>query len=202
MDGVMLSWWRNLDMKVIAGLGNPGGQYAQTRHNIGFMLVDLLAEELNLTFHNKFQGLLAEGRWQEERFFLLKPLSYMNLSGRAVRELVRFYKLPATQILIVHDDLDLPVGTIRLRQRGSAGGHNGIRSVIGELGTEDFWRLKIGISRPPAGWETIRYVLAAFAGSEENDRIDDALQNAVATVKLWLEDEAAKAMNVYHRTET
>ncbi|MDR3270713.1 MAG: aminoacyl-tRNA hydrolase [Peptococcaceae bacterium] len=189
-------------MKVIAGLGNPGGQYAQTRHNIGFMLVDLLAEELNLTFHNKFQGLLAEGRWQEERFFLLKPLSYMNLSGRAVRELVRFYKLPATQILIVHDDLDLPVGTIRLRQRGSAGGHNGIRSVIGELGTEDFWRLKIGISRPPAGWETIRYVLAAFAGSEENDRIDDALQNAVATVKLWLEDEAAKAMNVYHRTET
>ncbi|MDR3289005.1 MAG: aminoacyl-tRNA hydrolase [Peptococcaceae bacterium] len=185
-------------MKVITGLGNPGGQYAQSRHNIGFVLADILADRLKLDFQAKFQGLLAEGRWQGERIFFFKPMTYMNVSGRALRELLRFYKIPSEQVLVVHDDLDLPVGRIRLRQRGSAGGHNGVRSVIGELGTEEFWRLKIGIDRPPAGWETVRYVLAPFR-PEEDALLDESLGRAEAAAKLWLDGETTKAMNLYNR---
>lgn len=185
-------------MKVITGLGNPGGEYAQSRHNIGFVLADILADGLNLDFRSRFQGLLAEGLWQGEKVLLFKPMTYMNLSGRAVRELLRFYKVPSESVLVVHDDLDLPAGRIRLRSSGGSGGHNGIRSIIEEIGSEDFWRLRIGIGRPPEGWETARYVLAPFF-REEECVIDQALTRAEAALKLWLNGEAAKAMNIYNR---
>lgn len=185
-------------MKVIVGLGNPGPQYAETRHNIGFLLVDLLAETLQLEFRPKFQGLLAEGVVAGERLFLLKPQTFMNLSGRSVSELTHFYKVPVEDVLIVHDDMDLPLGKIRLRPQGSAGGHNGIRSILAELGTEKFWRLKLGVGRPPRDWDPARYVLAPFP-EEEIQALEDVLGRAEKATQLWLKGEIERAMNLYHR---
>lgn len=185
-------------MKVVAGLGNPGIEYAETRHNIGFVLADILAEAWSLSFRPKHQGLLAEGLWHGERVLLFKPQTYMNLSGRAVRELMSFYKIPTEELLVIHDDLDLELGKIRLRSKGSAGGHNGIRSLLAELGTELFWRLKIGIGRPPQGWETANFVLGRFR-DEEIGLIEDALVKAEKLVQFWLSGESEKGMNLYHR---
>lgn len=185
-------------MKVIVGLGNPGGEYAETRHNAGFLVVDMLAESLKLDFRAKYQGLVAEGQINGERFFLLKPQTYMNLSGRAVRELTNFYKIPGPEILVIHDDMDLPLGKIRFREKGSPGGHNGIRSIIGELGTEEFWRLKIGVGRPPAQWDPARYVLTPFA-KEEIPALEEVLARAEKAVPMWLSGEKVQAMNLFNR---
>ena len=187
-----------LRMKVIVGLGNPGPQYAETRHNIGFLLTDLLAESHKLIFHPKFQGLLAEGIADGERLYLLKPQTFMNLSGRSVRELVNFYKIAGEDLLIVHDDMDLPLGKIRLRNQGSAGGHNGIKSILAELGTEKFWRLKLGVGRPPLGWDPAHYVLSSFR-EDEIPNLDEVLGNAAKAAGLWINGEASRAMNLFHR---
>lgn len=185
-------------MKVIVGLGNPGPQYAETRHNIGFLLVDLLAETYNLQFRAKFQGLWTEGNVEGERLLLLKPQTFMNLSGRSVSELTNFYKVGGDGLLIVQDDMDLPLGKIRLRDQGSAGGHNGIRSILAELGTEKFWRLKLGVGRPPREWDPARYVLSPFA-EDELGQLDDLLGRAEKVANLWIKGQASRAMNLYHR---
>ena len=185
-------------MKVIIGLGNPGAQYAETRHNIGFLLADLLAEIYQLQFRAKFQGLLAEGQIEGERILLLKPQTFMNLSGRSVRELVHFYKLSLEDLLIAQDDMDLPLGKIRLRDHGSAGGHNGIKSIQAELGTEKLWRLKLGVGRPPKEWDPARYVLAPFA-EEELLLLDEVLGRAEKATYLWIKEDSERAMNLYHR---
>ena len=199
-------------MKVIVGLGNPGPQYAETRHNIGFLLVDLLAEEYKLQFRAKFQGLWTEGNVEGERILLLKPQTFMNLSGRSVRELTNFYKIMGEDLLIVHDDLDLSLGKIRLRDQGSAGGHNGIKSILAELGTEKFWRLKLGVGRPPTRnsifdirysnheqrTTNIEYVLSSFA-EDETTQLDEVLGWAEKATKLWIKGETDRAMNLYHR---
>ncbi|XWX63834.1 aminoacyl-tRNA hydrolase [Desulfitobacterium sp. AusDCA] len=185
-------------MKLIAGLGNPGGQYAETRHNVGFLLLDTWAEELKLDFRQKYQGLIAETQWAGERVFLLKPQTFMNLSGRSIREVVQFYKILSKDVLVVHDDMDLPLGRIRLRQSGSAGGHNGIKSTIAEIGTEEFWRLKIGVGRPPAGWDPANYVLGAF-GKEEVPVLEDVLERGQEVLRLWVQGESNKAMNTFNR---
>lgn len=185
-------------MKVIAGLGNPGAEYAATRHNVGFMLADLLAGEGNLSFRPKFQAFAAEGSIEGERVLVLKPQTFMNLSGRAVREATGFYKVPSQDVLIVHDDMDLALGRLRLRAQGSAGGHNGIRSVIAELGTEEFWRLKLGVERPPAEWDPARYVLAPFS-KEEMPVLREMLERAHQAALLWLKGDGVKAMNLYNR---
>ncbi|AFM39174.1 peptidyl-tRNA hydrolase [Desulfosporosinus acidiphilus SJ4] len=185
-------------MKVIVGLGNPGPQYAETRHNIGFLFIDGLAEALGLQFRTKFQGLWTEGSVQGERLLLLKPHTFMNLSGRSVRELVNFYKIAPEDILIVHDDMDLPLGKLRLRDHGSAGGHNGIKSIMAELGTETFWRLKLGVGRPPKEWDPARYVLSPF-GETELPAIEDLLERAEKAAGLWLKGDVGRAMNIYHR---
>ncbi|HVJ50469.1 aminoacyl-tRNA hydrolase [Desulfitobacterium sp.] len=185
-------------MKLIVGLGNPGAQYAETRHNVGFLLLDTWAEKLKLDFRPKFQGLMAETQEAGERVFLLKPQTFMNLSGRSIRELTQFYKIPSKDILVVHDDMDLPLGRIRLRQSGSAGGHNGIKSTIAEIGTEEFWRLKIGIGRPLAGWDPARYVLASFT-KDEVPSMEDVLDRGQEVLRLWVQDESNKAMNMYNR---
>ncbi len=184
-------------MKIIAGLGNPGGEYAGTRHNVGFMLADFLAEEANLSFRPKFQGLATEGNIEGERFILLKPQTFMNLSGRALREAAGFYKVAAQDVLLVHDDMDLSLGKMRLRSQGGAGGHNGVRSVIGELGTEDFWRLKIGVGRPPEQWDPARYVLSPFS-KEEIPVLKETLKRAHQALLLWLKGDGVKAMNLYN----
>jgi peptidyl-tRNA hydrolase, PTH1 family len=185
-------------MKVIVGLGNPGPQYAETRHNIGFLLVDGLAEALGLQFRAKFQGLWTEGLLQGERLLILKPQTFMNLSGRSVKELAYFYKVAAEDILIVHDDMDLPFGKLRLRNQGSAGGHNGIRSILAELGTETFWRLKLGVGRPPKEWDPARFVLSSF-GESELPVVEDLLERAEKVVNLWIKGDTGRAMNLYHR---
>ena len=185
-------------MKVIVGLGNPGPQYAETRHNIGFLLVDLLAEVYKLQFRAKFQGLWTEGKVEEERILLLKPQTFMNLSGRSVRELTNFYKISGEDLLIVHDDMDLAFGKIRLRDQGSAGGHNGIKSILAELGTDKFWRLKLGVGRPPKEHDPAGYVLSTFS-EDETTQLDEELGRAEKATKLWIKGEADRAMNLYHR---
>lgn len=184
-------------MKTIIGLGNPGPEYAKTRHNIGFIAIDRLVKDLNIVFKAKYQGLVAEGHIAGEHLLFLKPQTFMNLSGRSVRELVSFYKLSGEDLLVVHDDIDLPLGKIRLRNRGGAGGHNGIRSIIEELGTETFWRLKIGVNRPPEQWDTVRYVLSPFFPDELQD-LDDILGRVEKAVTLWACGNYNKAMNLYN----
>lgn len=185
-------------MKLIVGLGNPGGQYAETRHNAGFLLLDCLAEELKLDFRTKFQGLVSETQMGGEKVYLLKPQTFMNLSGRSIRELAQFYKIAPEDIMVVYDDMDLALGRLRLRTSGSAGGHNGIKSTIAELGTEAFWRLKVGIGRPPAGWDSARYVLAPFT-KEEIPVLEETLEKGIKAVTLWVKGEGDKAMNLYNR---
>ena len=185
-------------MKIITGLGNPGPQYAETRHNIGFLVVDMLAEMFKLEFRPKFQGLWADGNIEGVRVMLLKPMTYMNLSGRSLRELVSFYKIQEEDILIAYDDMDLPLGKIRFRNRGSAGGHNGMKSVLRELETDNFWRLKIGVGRPSAEWDPAGYVLAPFT-AEEEPTLEEVLERVEKAVLLWLKGEVVQAMNVYNR---
>lgn len=190
--------WGGGAMKAVIGLGNPGPQYTLSRHNVGFLAVDRLTEDLGLVFKAKYQGLMAEGQIAGEKVLFLKPQTFMNLSGRSVKGLVAFYKPAAEDILVLHDDIDLPLGKIRLRQRGGAGGHNGLRSIMSELGTEDFWRFKIGVSRPPEQWDTADYVLAPFLDTELTV-LDEVLERVQKAVLLWLGGDSAKAMNLYNR---
>jgi PTH1 family peptidyl-tRNA hydrolase len=199
-------------MRVIVGLGNPGPQYAETRHNIGFMLIDLLAAGYKLQFRAKFQGLWTEGNVEGKRIMLLKPQTFMNLSGRSVRELTNFYKIPGEDLLIVHDDIDLSFGKIRLRAQGSAGGHNGIKSILAELGTDKFWRLKLGVGRPSIQipqsdlrdsncepqTTIIDHVLSPFV-EDQITQLEDMLGRAEKATNLWINGEIERAMHLYHR---
>ncbi|BCV23520.1 aminoacyl-tRNA hydrolase [Gelria sp. Kuro-4] len=183
-------------MKLVAGLGNPGREYEETRHNAGFLVVDYLAREEKLTFAaSDFHAALARGRVAGVDVVLAKPQTYMNLSGLAVGALVRWYKLdPSEDLLVVSDDLDLPLGRLRLRARGSHGGHRGLLSIISELGTSDFARLRLGIGRPEGSESAKDKVLGAF--SEEEGRIlDEVIVAAAAAIRTWLAEGAAAAMN-------
>lgn len=154
-------------MRWIVGLGNPGAQYANTRHNAGFMAVDELARRWGVAVtQNKCKALVGEGRLTEAKIALLKPMTYMNLSGESLRAFMDYYKAKLDDLIVVYDDLDTEVGKIRLRYQGSAGGHNGIKSIIQHLGTPNFNRVRIGISRPKPGLVASDYVLSPFAKSE------------------------------------
>ena len=185
-------------MKLIVGLGNPGQQYLHTRHNIGFMVVDRLAEKLGLTFTQlKFKGILAEGFAGQQKLLLLKPLTYMNLSGESIIQVLNFYKLQAEQLLVIYDDLDTPVGDIRLRMKGSAGGHNGIKSIIQHVGTEEFDRIRFGIGRPEPGKKVVNYVLENFHNQEAED-VHTAIQKSVEAAEMSLTEPFEKVMNKYN----
>ncbi|HHV63748.1 MAG TPA: aminoacyl-tRNA hydrolase [Peptococcaceae bacterium] len=184
-------------MKAIIGLGNPGLKYSETKHNVGFMLLDRIVKDLGYKYRSDFRGKVAEGRVREERVFFLKPYTYMNLSGLAVKELVSYYKLSPEDILVVFDDMDLPLGKIRLRPKGSAGGHKGMQSIIQELGSQDFWRLRIGVGRPPEDEDVVSYVLSSFS-REEKKVLAEAMEAAHQAVLLWLEGRGAQAMNTYN----
>ena len=156
-------------MKWIAGLGNPGSKYEGTRHNVGFMAVDRMADRLGIrwTANARCRASIAEGRLANgQTVVLLKPQTYMNLSGESVRAYMDYFKLPLEDFIVIYDDMDTEVGQLRLRYKGSAGGHNGIKSIIQHTGTEQFKRVRIGISRPPEGVEVIHYVLSDFTKSE------------------------------------
>ncbi len=183
--------------KLIVGLGNPGIRYALNRHNVGFILLDRFAEKHQCSFaRRRFNALLAEGTVEGQRLLLAKPQTYMNLSGNAVGKLVSFYRIPILDIIICYDDLDLPLGRLRLRARGSAGGHHGMESIIAALGSSDFARLRIGIGRPDSR-EDISHVLGNF--SDEEQRImDETFTRAGDALELWLREGIEKAMNQYN----
>lgn len=154
-------------MKLIIGLGNPGKQYEKTRHNIGFMLLDNFARKHNLEFNkNKFNGDYAVGYVNQEKYILLKPQSYMNLSGEVLRKFKDYFDIDIQDILVIYDDLDTSTANFRLRGKGSSGGHNGIKNIISHLSTENFYRLKIGINRPSNGMKVTDYVLGNFSKQE------------------------------------
>lgn len=154
-------------MKLIAGLGNPGKEYERTRHNIGFEVIDELAARHHAALSTgKFGGAYASFHLNGEKVIILKPLTYMNLSGECIRPLMDYFDIPVEDLLVIYDDLDLPTGKVRLRQKGSGGGHNGMKSIIQHLGTSEFNRIRIGINRPPSGMRVPDYVLGRFSGEE------------------------------------
>ena len=185
-------------MKVIVGLGNPGREYAQTKHNVGFMFVYALAAHLGATeWHEKFDALVAEARIGAEKVLLVKPQTYMNESGKAVGPLMNFYKLPAEDLIVAHDDMDIPVGTIRIRKKGSSGGHNGIKSILAHFGDEHFARVRIGIGRPLPGWTVVNHVLAPF-DNEGAPKIAEAIDYLIPAVECIVEHDVDMAMNKYN----
>ncbi len=181
------------EIRAIVGLGNPGLDYAKTRHNVGFMVLDRLAERKGGFFVRNRFGLLS--KWGG--IFLLKPLTYMNLSGEAVGALTQFYKLDPASILVVSDDVDLPLGKIRVRARGSSGGHNGLKSITQALGTDQFPRIKVGISRPPDPERMIDWVLGRFT-RDEWKILDDGLEHAVEACEYTVVKGIVEAMNRFN----
>lgn len=184
-------------MRIVVGLGNPGREYANTRHNIGFMVVDELARRAgNPGFRRRFRSELAEATVDGERLVLAKPQTYMNLSGHAAREIVNWYHAPLDDLVVVLDDLDLPFGTLRLRAKGSAGGHNGLTSIIEQLGSTAVPRLRVGIGRPRSS--TISHVLSRFSSAEER-ALPELTADAADAVMLWARDGIIAAMNEVNR---
>jgi peptidyl-tRNA hydrolase, PTH1 family len=189
----MESWY------LIVGLGNPGAEYARTRHNAGFMLADLLAERWRANWNNekKFQARVAKAEWQGKRVLLCEPQTYMNASGEAVGGLVQFYQLPLTQVLVVVDDADLPLGEIRLRPGGGAGGHHGLESVASHLGSKEYPRLRIGIGRKDATRQIVGHVLGKLA-ADEMVVMEKVLARATAQLECWLTHGLQKAMSQFN----
>jgi PTH1 family peptidyl-tRNA hydrolase len=186
-------------MWLIVGLGNPGERYARTRHNIGFRSVETLAERHGLTLRQqRANSQLAEGIIHGQRVVLVKPQTYMNLSGQAVSALRNWYKIdPARELLVIYDDLDLPFARVRIRERGSAGTHNGMRSIVAQLGTTEFPRLRIGIGQPPEKMDAADYVLSRFT-PEEEAVLPDVLARVADAVEVVLRDGLITAMNRYN----
>jgi hypothetical protein len=185
-------------MKIIAGLGNPGTEYAQTKHNVGFMLVDALAEHLNApAWKEDFFSAITEVRIGGEKVFLVKPLTYMNNSGEALGPMLSYYKMDADDLVVVHDDMDIPAGTVRIRKKGGSGGHNGIKSILAHVGSENFARVRIGVGRPPAGWTVINHVLAPFS-SEDAPKIRAAIDYLLPAAECIVTDGVDLAMNKYN----
>ena len=183
--------------RLIVGLGNPGAKYDRTRHNIGFDLIDQLAKrwQIPISDQKRFQGIVGEGWVNRQKIVLLKPQTFMNLSGQAVRSVLDWYKLAPTEVLVLYDDLDLPLGKLRIRLAGSAGGHNGMKSIISHLGTPTFPRLRMGIGKSQD--ETISHVLGKFSVAEA-EIVSDILQLAADAVDLSLGAGIEQAMNKYN----
>ena len=182
------------DRYLIIGLGNPGRKYRGNRHNVGFMAVDRLAQAHGIQGGKvQFKAIVADGRIAGQKVILVKPQTYMNASGDAVGPLANYYQIPNQNILVIYDDLDLPFGAIRLREKGGAGGHNGMKSIINHLG-QDFPRMRLGIGRPPGQMPPHAYVLQDFR-PEELPLLDDVLTEAVRAVETWLADGIQMAMS-------
>lgn len=185
-------------MKLIVGLGNPGQEYHETRHNIGWLVLDELAARWGGGWRQREKAQVLEVRRQGEALLLVKPQTYMNLSGEAVGPLARFYKVPAADIIVIYDDLDLPTGKLRLRMKGGSGGHRGIESLLRHLDGDSFNRVRLGIGRPPAGWAVPDYVLSRFR-PEEQPLLQEALDRAADAVEGILSLGMANAMNRFNR---
>lgn len=186
-------------MYIIAGLGNPGKKYEGTRHNIGYQVVDELAGQHGIRImESRFRGLVGKGVIGDEKVLLLKPITYMNLSGESIGEAARFYKIDETsQLVVISDDISLGVGQLRIRKKGSAGGHNGLKNIIAHLGHEEFMRIKIGVGDKPAGGDLVDYVLGSFSKAEQ-ELLSETKKNAVLAVETIITDGVDKAMNLYN----
>ncbi len=187
-------------MFIIAGLGNPTLQYRGTRHNVGFDVIDTLADKYNIAVETrKSRALIGKGIIAEQKVLLVKPQTYMNLSGESIGELVSYYKVDEEQeLLVIYDDVSLDVGQLRIRRKGSAGGHNGIKDIIRHLGTDVFLRIKIGVGEKPKGYDLADYVLGHFS-REEREMMEEGYQKAAEAVEMILAGELDEAMNVFNR---
>lgn len=186
-------------MYVIVGLGNPGSKYENTRHNVGFDVIDRLAYENGISLdQKKHKALVGRGMIAGKKVLLAKPQTFMNLSGESIRELVDFYQVDVEEeLLVVYDDISLAPGRLRIRKKGSAGGHNGIKSVIAHLGSQNFSRIKVGVGEKPVYMDLADYVLGHFS-KEERLEINEAVANAVKAAELIVGDEFDRAMNLYN----
>lgn len=189
-------------MYLIVGLGNPGRQYENTKHNVGFDTVDYLIEEYRIPQAGvKHKAMYGKGIIAGQKVLIAKPLTYMNLSGESVRELVDYYKIdPETELIVLYDDISLEPGQIRIRKKGSAGGHNGIKNIIAQIGTDVFARVKIGVGEKPKNWDLADYVLSPF-GKEERAAVDDAIKKAAKAVEMIVQEEIDSAMNMFNRKQ-
>ena len=188
-------------MYLIAGLGNPGRKYERTKHNVGFDVIDYVTDRHRIPFSGiQFQAECGKGIIAGQKVMLAEPLTYMNLSGEAVAALVNYYKLdPEEELIVIYDDISLDPGQIRVRKKGSAGGHNGIKNIIACLGTDKFKRIRVGIGAKPDRWDLADYVLAPFT-PENREKIEDAIKDAADALELILSGDMDEAMNRYNHT--
>ena len=189
-------------MYVIAGLGNPGREYEGTRHNVGFMTLDALADKYNIDVREKaFKGLIGKGVIEGNKVILVKPQTYMNLSGECIRQVMDYYKVDPAEFIVIYDDISLVPGGIRIRKKGSAGGHNGIKNIIAHLGTQEFPRVRIGVGEKPARMDLADYVLGHFSKAERA-QMEEGYDRATEAVRLILAGEIDAAMNQYNKKQT
>lgn len=186
-------------MYIIAGLGNPGSEYENTRHNVGFRAIDCLAETLGVrSEEKKFFALCKKATVKGEKLLLMKPQTYMNRSGESLRAAADFYKVDASHIIVISDDIDLEEGQLRIRMKGSAGGHNGLKSVISHLGSQEFMRIRIGVGGKPEGYDLADYVLGKIKG-KALEQMGEACEDAADAARMMAAGEVEKAMNWYNR---
>jgi len=184
---------------LIIGLGNPGSRYDNTRHNVGFDTIDLLSDKYNIKVNKlKHKALTGDGVIEGKRVILVKPQTYMNLSGESVRDLVEWYKVPLSNTILIYDDIDIALGKIRVRPKGSSGTHNGMKSVIYQIQSEEFPRIRVGIGKPPEGWDLVDYVLGKFS-DEERKIVDESIAKAAGAAVEIIKSGVDRAMNLYNR---
>lgn len=190
-------------MFLIAGLGNPGKQYEKTKHNMGFETIDYLIDAYHISYGGtRNKAMYGKGLVDGQKAILAKPLTYMNLSGEAIRGLVDYYKIdPERELIVIYDDISLAPGQIRVRKKGSAGGHNGIKNIIAQLGTQNFMRVRVGIGEKPPKWDLADYVLAPF-GKAERAAVDEGIKRAAEAVCVMMNQGADAAMNQFNQKQT
>lgn len=184
---------------LVAGLGNPGSRFDNSRHNAGFRTLDALAQKAGVRIDRlQFKGLTAQAQWGGKKVLLLKPATFMNLSGESVTEAMRFYKLPPARVLVVFDDISLPPGRVRIRRKGSDGGHNGMKNIIYLSGSDQFPRIKVGVGQKPPGWDLADWVLSRFT-DQEQELLGEAAEHAADAAALILQGRIDEAMNRYNQ---
>lgn len=190
-------------MYVIAGLGNPGTKYENTRHNIGFMVIDAVAEKKHISVtEKKHRALIGKGMIGGERALLVKPQTFMNLSGESIREIIDYYKIEEkTELIVISDDISLPPGALRIRKKGSAGGHNGLKNIILHLGHDEFQRIRLGVGEKPSGYDLADYVLGHF-NEEDRALIRESVEQAAEAVEVMMVEGADRAMNRFNKKGT
>lgn len=189
-------------MYIIAGLGNPGIKYRNTRHNAGFMALDALAEKYHIPVkEKKFRGVIGSGVIEGEKVLLVKPHTFMNLSGECIREVINYYKIEEkTNLIVISDDINLDIGAIRIRKKGSAGGHNGLKNIILHLGHDEFHRIRMGVGAKPPGYDLVKYVLEHF-DREERKLMEESARRAAEAAAVMITDGPDAAMNQFNKKE-